>query len=696
MANEERHNHPHFAVDAFSPGSADGNVPPQTTRGLVPSRPLNSAPLFTAAGRMPRHLGQQAPPTTRGLVPARPLKLVTTHSHHDPNNDHISISSSASSVSSTTSGRGPPRNLDYHPSIAIAAPPPKLLNGKVPPPTSTLPKAAVALPDAAGVGTASSCHMPTFNSNTLLVKSRHTVYVSYIEDGPSLFSVQLKAHEHALDQMMAALGNYPLQNLHSKPLLGMACVVRYSEDSNMYRAVIMNIRPTSCLVAYVDYGHTGDVPFASIYQIPVDFLRHQIFAMRFTLTGYQQLLPLSRDVERLFRSLVLDADLELIVRPLDGPPCVQYCELYTHRGQVNVFERLLSLQSAHRHFAAAAPLREQELVVIRCIESAKQFYVQPCHSLDAYEQMMRDLQVYGRQHAASATHAPVRIGEPCMVWHKLNKEWNRAEVVELQADGDQSPQSEVIVQYVDIGSVDEACPQELLQIPGEFLTLPRQVVECCLESFVNVVNVSKLTLHQMEMLADREDRNPRFFTVNLCASLGDGGRRALVVNLIDSSVTPILDLSQRVFMMCMPPKQFRAYEQQRFQRMTNERARSDETAAGADANVPQPAQVPFTVDSEEAIVNSTQLESPERSPQVGQPTESHKNNSSSPINAATSGARSVNWRDAQPESSWRQHHLQQQMEQQQARRANEKTINSTESTVVDDRQQQQAKQTHKR
>lgn len=643
------------AVHAFAHGTHDSHTG-QSTRRLVPSRPLNSATQFmlaNQAGQSVKGHGHHQQPqqqqqridyavaepqqqqlpmqqsftsgtsSARGLVPARPLKINTTLNspmQHMQSVDYNTFSPNSLLSSRTASGSVvgripviPPRNLTYRPNIAISTAP--IIASQTTAAAAAMQRhssnpnfqiannvadssaSPVVAHNPNGTATTTTMHqMPAFSSNTLLVKSRHIVDVVYIEDGPSLFSIQLKAHEHDLDQMQHELANYPLQNLRSKPSLGQACVVRYAEDSNMYRAVIMSIRPTACLVAYVDYGHTGNVSFADIYEIPVEFLRHQIFAMRFTLAGYQQLLPLSREVDRLFQALVRDEErLELVVRPLDGPPCVQYCELYVQGGRVNVIERLLALQHARRHYAAAVMLREQELVIIRCIESAKHFYVQPVRHLDAYEQMLVALQAYGRQTAARATHAPMRVGEPCMVWHQLNREWNRAEVVEVRertaVGGVETAGDPAVVRFVDLGSVNAASEAELLQLPSEFLALPRQAVLCCLESFADVQTVSPLTVNQMEMLADREDGQPRAFKVSLCGTLLDSDDKeaaAKVVNLIDASVKPILDLSQRVFMMCMPQTQFRAYEQQRYRKLAAAAAAGGSGGVGGGALVKTP------------------------------------------------------------------------------------------------------------
>lgn len=125
----------------------------------------------------------------------------------------------------------------------------------------------------------------TFSSTTLTIGSVHEVYLSFVENGPKLFTVQLKAKEKSLNQMMAALERVPLRNLTRKPTLGMACIARYSEDRVLYRALIMGINHDSCVVSYVDYGNTETVEFNNLYEIPPEFLKHKVFSMRFTLSN---------------------------------------------------------------------------------------------------------------------------------------------------------------------------------------------------------------------------------------------------------------------------------------------------------------------------------------------------------------------------------------------------------------------------
>lgn len=113
-----------------------------------------------------------------------------------------------------------------------------------------------------------SHYVPTFMSDTLIVGGQHQVYVSDVDDGPCMFSIQLKAHEQKLDEMMADIEYCELKPLSRKPTLGMACLARFSEDNKIYRAVIKSISPDSCQLLYVDYGNSEKVVDNNIYDIP--------------------------------------------------------------------------------------------------------------------------------------------------------------------------------------------------------------------------------------------------------------------------------------------------------------------------------------------------------------------------------------------------------------------------------------------
>lgn len=446
-------------------------------------------------------------------------------------------------------------------------------------------------------------NIPSFKSNTLPVGSRHQVFCSYIEDGPKLFSIHLKSNEQDLDRMMSRLGNCSLVHLTDKPSLGMACVARYAEDQNMYRAVIMNIKPRTCHVAYVDYGNSDEVAFNNIFQIPVTFLKHTIFAMRFTLSGCRELGESNDKLNKYFQSLVMEQELELVVKPLDGPPFVQYCDLY-HNGH-NIFEKLKDMANDCPKFLAPPALVQDELVIIRFVESPKKFYVQQKSNLEKYDQMMDKLALYCQK---APPVAKLQVGAVCATTYGQDKDCYRVEIMELSND-----RKTAAIKIVDFGISIETSVNTLKAITAEFLALPLQAIECCLEGFVDIPNLSDLSRDQLELLAEDAAGDRRNFKVKIKSQRNDP---LLVLNLIDDSTYPVLDLSTRMFKLAMPPKSFRHFEQQKYQKP------SDRPVSSA----PQ-AEVDDKFITADKVINSTVRESPPGRNAAGIADELHSNDS---------------------------------------------------------------------
>lgn len=503
-------------------------------RGLQPSRPLRSAATANGAG-------DNAAPTAAVNV----LQMIRSH---------LASNNSAPNRGSLFNSSPPPPNMSSQARVPF-------VNYA----TTTTAKAQISPRPSGEAPTAIRHHVPTFKSNSLMIGSRHRVYCSYIEDGPKLFSIHLQSTEQDLDEMMSALGNCPLNNLSEKPSLGQACVARYAEDNNLYRAVIMSIKATSCTVAYVDYGNSAEVAFHDIYEIPASFLRHTIFAMRFTLAGYRQ-LKCTVALNRNFSEMVMEKELDLVVRPLDGPLFVQYCDLFVVDDNVNVFDRLLAAANASEKYADPPKLVQDELVIIRYVESPKKFFVQQHTNLLAYDRMMDKLADY------CESAEPLRrleAGAICATTYGQDKDCYRAEIVEFSDD-----RSLAYVQIVDFGIVISTNVGTLKMITPEFLTLPRQAIECCLEGFDTIAKLSDVNRDQLELLAEDVTGARRNFKVKIAQQ-----EPSLVLNLIDDSASPVLDLATRMFKLAMPPKSFRQYEQQKYQRPTPAAAETQSMSA---------------------------------------------------------------------------------------------------------------------
>lgn len=65
-----------------------------------------------------------------------------------------------------------------------------------------------------------------FKSRVLDVPSKHDVYVSFVEDGPHKFSVQLQSTSQILSMLMRDIFSHPIEPLQEPPLPGSIVFVR--------------------------------------------------------------------------------------------------------------------------------------------------------------------------------------------------------------------------------------------------------------------------------------------------------------------------------------------------------------------------------------------------------------------------------------------------------------------------------------
>ncbi|XP_065370364.1 maternal protein tudor isoform X2 [Calliphora vicina] len=384
----------------------------------------------------------------------------------------------------------------------------------------------------------------TFKSNTLSVGQVYDVSVSFVENGPFLFSVQLVTYQDDLTDMMNQIEKVHLKQFSEKPMLGTACIARYSEDGQLYRALITGVQPTACKVAYIDYGNAELVHFRDLYEIPDEFIKFKAFAIRFTLSGHKELEPIDDSLKKAFKDLVIYKNCKLKVMPLEGPPLVQYCELYLQ--EKNILHVLKQIQKTRLVYAKAEALRNNDIVEIRYIDSPKNFYVQKVDNIPAFEKLMDDMFLYYNKNQNVPNH--LALGAPCIV--KYDNEWYRAEV--MRADS-----TAIIVRHVDFGYEQKVTKNLLSTIAEKHLKLPRQAVQCCLKGFENNELSKDLATTQFEMLAEESNRQRRSFTVKVFRIQPDG------VNLVNLC-TKDLNVMKKLYKLSMPFEQYLTLEKDDF------------------------------------------------------------------------------------------------------------------------------------
>lgn len=397
-------------------------------------------------------------------------------------------------------------------------------------------------------GSTSQQAVPTYTSASLNIGYDYEVYCCYIEDGPNCFSIQLKDSEADLNTMMARLENIALENLREAPPVGMACIARYSEDKQLYRAVIMSIKSNACQVLYVDYGNTEMVEFHNIYKVPPEFLDIKTFSLRFTLSGCKQLQPIDEDTKRYFKDLILNKELVIKVMPLEGSPFVQYGELYLDG--YNIMDSLRKYAGQNLSYGGRIELEMDKIykVIVKYVDTPQKFYIQQIETLAAFDEMMMRL----KKHCKTANNVKDFIaGAACAAIYEDEDDWCRTEIIEV--DG----KSNALVRYVDYGGTRNVKQSALKQLTPAFIAMPPQVIECCLIGFENLTNFNKSWRSQLEMLAEDKQGCPKELSLQ---ALGQFSIDSYIVNLLDFSTNPPMNLPTRMYKFCMPMKMFMTFE----------------------------------------------------------------------------------------------------------------------------------------
>lgn len=162
-------------------------------------------------------------------------------------------------------------------------------------------------------------HFPT---GILETGSCATVQLTHVQDGPQLFFVQKCRELPSLVALMEALANAELDKLcWTKPAAGLAVIAVSSQDNRRYRAAIQDALPTECRVFYVDYGHSENVPYSQIFEVPRvprTFLDRPAFAYRMQLSGWTQAEPIALELKVWFEQLLRQSD-DLLIMVLASP-----------------------------------------------------------------------------------------------------------------------------------------------------------------------------------------------------------------------------------------------------------------------------------------------------------------------------------------------------------------------------------------
>jgi hypothetical protein len=368
-----------------------------------------------------------------------------------------------------------------------------------PPPTGMLSQVqaqAVTVPPVRAVRTENYSHqMPgnthsvqetvcIFTSPVVELNSEHMVYVSYVEDGPSSFSVQLKAAEGMLSTLMNEINNTPAIPLTQPLMPGSVCLGRFTEDQTLCRAVVVAVLDDKCKLYYVDFGNSEILSYSEIFELPQQFINPKVMALRFSLAGLKN-LTITDEVKSYFRELVTEKLLHLQVVAPEGPPIKLYGELYLNG--TNVLD-LLVKKIKERQVCCSFPMLPvpsvgtRDTVKVSYVMSASCFYVQLETNTEALKSVMLAVEAICSDAAPFLEADQLQTGLPCCAQYSEDQKWYRAKILSFSS-------SLVEVMYVDYGNTDSVPLSSLKPIETSLVKiLSPQAIPCCLNGFEDNMN----------------------------------------------------------------------------------------------------------------------------------------------------------------------------------------------------------------
>ncbi|XP_043252574.1 tudor domain-containing 6-like isoform X2 [Colletes gigas] len=337
-----------------------------------------------------------------------------------------------------------------------------------------------------------------FKSRVLDVPSEHEVYVSFVEDGPHKFSVQLQSTSQVLSMLMRDINSHPIESLQEPPLPGSVCLGRYTQDKVLCRAVVMSVMENKCKLYYVDFGHTEVLPYTDIFQLPPHFINPKVLSIRFTLSGVKE-LNVTDEMKEYFKQVVSGKLLVLHVRPPEGPPLVQYGDLYDDGKNIKdilrqAFPTPIAVTTITPSFGYREPRKllkdVEEIVHISYVESCRKFFVQLDSNIKSLESIMNCLADFC-QTAPTLSLAQLKIGLPCAALY--DNQWYRARILGINGDN-------VKVLYVDYGNEETVTSKSLRLMHDNLIKkLEAQAIRCILNGW-EVLPCTQEIYNQFELL----------------------------------------------------------------------------------------------------------------------------------------------------------------------------------------------------
>ncbi|XP_033118710.1 maternal protein tudor-like isoform X2 [Anneissia japonica] len=271
---------------------------------------------------------------------------------------------------------------------------------------------------------------------------------------------------------------------------GMACCARYTNNNNWYRAEIVSMQGRGIEVEYVDYGNREVLPISRLKKISTAFMSVPKQGVHCTLVEAENSLNYSQDALVMFKRQVNQNLSAQVMKEVQ--PGKYFIILSDNVGQ-NLLSRLMipsCAGDAGQNVPTIPSIRlnpgQQISVEVTSVVSVSRFTCQLKNSTAELDAMMDKMHSYYTTNSSNISLTNSSRGMHCCCQFTEDDGWYRAEITNLNG-------GEAEVKYVDYGNSERLPLNRIKDLQLEFITLPKQSIDCCVDVAFNEANIESLT-----------------------------------------------------------------------------------------------------------------------------------------------------------------------------------------------------------
>ncbi|XP_071965838.1 tudor domain-containing protein 15-like isoform X2 [Antedon mediterranea] len=274
---------------------------------------------------------------------------------------------------------------------------------------------------------------------------------------------------------------------------GLVCCARFTIDNNWYRAEIISVQSQGIEVEYVDYGIREVLPISRLKTINTAFTILPKQGIHCSLVDAGQsvnfpqgsLQKLQKHVNKNFSAQVLK----------EIKPGKYSIILFDNIGQ-NILSRFMNVSGTTDvgQTIAAPSIRvgQQFPVEITNVVSVSKFSCQLKSTSEELNTLMDKIHNYYTTNSSTMSLRQTSKGMICCCQFSEDDGWYRAQVISLSG-------GEAEVKYIDYGNTEKLPLNRIKDLQPEFMTLPMQSVDCCLDVSLSDSQVEKSVFEMLTM-----------------------------------------------------------------------------------------------------------------------------------------------------------------------------------------------------